>query len=528
VRAEPKIAAARARWRVVAVACALAVLGAGCARPAVAGASAARHAPLPSAPAAGGTAPALDYTFRVSEALDALHVRVCFHGAPPAELVAGVPNAPTALQGAWVETPRGRQPLPVDRDRISLALVPAGGCMRYAVDLSAERSGFASARMEHGGDALVTNTALWLWRPRAYREAGAYSARIIMPEGMRASVPWQSEGPCPRAERCERYVLDASALAFYAFAVFGRFETEHITLSGATIELAVLSGLPPQTRAGVVPWLETAARAASLPFGRFPRKRAQVVVIPAPASTEPVRFGMMNRGGGASAAMRLPVNAEIDALQHDWVALHEFCHLLHPFVAHEDAWLPEGLATYFQEVLRARAGMQPEATAWRRLLDGARLGRGVEGSLAQESAGMFGPRGYGTSASFRTVYWGGAAFALIADVEVRRQTHGRLSLEAVLRELSGYFRSQPRAFSAAEVMERMDAVVGQPLFLPLMKRWVEAPELPQLDALYAQLGVRVESDGVRFADDAQDAWIRSAIMQPAAGAGSLVTASAQP
>jgi hypothetical protein len=234
------------------------------------------------------------------------------------------------------------------------------------------------------------------------------------------------------------------------------------------------------------------------------------VVIPAPASSEPVRFGTMNRGGGASAAMRLPVNAERGALERDWVALHEFCHLLHPFVAHEDAWLSEGLATYFQEVLRARSGMQPETTAWRRLFDGARLGRGAEGSLAQESAGMF------ASASFKTVYWAGAAFALIADVEVRKHTGGRLSLDAVLRKLAPYFRSQPRVFSAAEVMTRMDEVVGAPLFAPLMQRWVQGPELPQLDALYAQLGVSVSGENVEFSAEAEDAWIRSAIMQPAA------------
>jgi hypothetical protein len=449
----------------------------------------------------------IDYTFRVTRALDVLTARVCFHGVPPSDLVAGMRGGHDALRGAWLETARGRQPLRIDaeHDRIALAGVPAGACAGYAVDLASSGNGFTSPQMEHEGDALVTNTALWLWRPPDYRNAGVMHAHIVLPEGMRASVPWQRDESCSGPD-CG-YVLDPTALAFYAFAVFGQFESEQIAVPGATIDVAVLAGLPPQARASIAPWLETAAHAASLAFGRFPRKRAQVVVIPAPASSEPVRFGMMNRGGGASAAMRLPVNAERDALERDWVALHEFCHLLHPFVAHEDAWLPEGLATYFQEVLRARSGMQPETTAWRRLFDGARLGRGAEGSLAQESAGMF------ASASFKTVYWAGAAFALIADVEVRRHTHGRLSLDGVLQRLAPYFRSQPRVFTAAEVMARMDAVVGAPLFAPLMQRWVQGPELPQLDALYTQLGVSVSGETVQFAADAEDSWIRSAIMQ---------------
>ena len=56
-----------------------------------------------------------------------------------------------------------------------------------------------------------------------------------------------------------------------------------------------------------------------------------------------------------------------------------------------------------------------------------------------------------------------------------------------------------------------------------MQRWVQGPELPQLDELYAQLGVQVDGENVRFAD-AQDAWIRTAIMQPATPAEPLATA----
>jgi predicted metalloprotease with PDZ domain len=130
------------------------------------------------------------------------------------------------------------------------------------------------------------------------------------------------------------------------------------------------------------------------------------------------------------------------------------------------------------------------------------------------------------SASFKTVYWAGAAFALIADVEVRKHTGGRLSLDAVLRKLAPYFRSQPRVFSAAEVMTRMDEVVGAPLFAPLMQRWVQGPELPQLDTLYTQLGVSVSGENVQFTADAEDAWIRSAIMQPVAPAAAAAESTA--
>ena len=211
--------------------------------------------------------------------------------------------------------------------------------------------------------------------------------------------------------------------------------------------------------------------------------------------------------------MRLPVNADLNGLLHDWVAVHEFSHLLHPFIVHQDAWLPEGLATYFQEVLRVRAGMESEGDAWRRLYEGARRAQdSADRSLAEESADMF------ASASFKTVYWGGASFALRADVELLRRSAGRLSLEGALKQLAPVWARDPRPRSADEVIADIDAVAGAPMLAPLMRRWVDGPKLPDLDELYARVGVSVDGADVRFEPDAVDAWIRHRIMRPDAGA----------
>ena len=204
-------------------------------------------------------------------------------------------------------------------------------------------------------------------------------------------------------------------------------------IAGSTLEVAVLDGRSPRTRQHVVPWLKTAAELASQPLGRFPRASAHVVVIPSAPGDEPVRFAMLGRGGGASVVSLLASNAERQALLDDWVAVHEFCHMLHPFLQRQDAWLSEGLATYYQEVLRARTGHQSEQDAWRRIHDGAALGKTAHGSLEQASAAMF------QNANFRMVYWGGAAFALLTAVA---------SLSACARRLARSVRSAPCDFSS--------------------------------------------------------------------------------
>ncbi len=456
------------------------------------------HAPLPRPDV---SLDGIDYRFRVDAKLEMIEAQVCFRGHPPPELVSGVHWGGDYLKRAWSSGPRGTRPLAVVEHRIQLRGLAPGACAHYAIDVGAAARSYGGLDATRRGDALVSNVAFWLWRPPQWQGVRELSARFDLPAGMRASLPWPRRG--------DRYVLDQSALAFYAFAVFGRFDQVQAAAPGATLEVAILPGLSEATRANVVPWLEQAAREAALVFGHFPRRRVQVVVIPTSPSGEPVRFGTMNRGGGASAAMLLPANAKLQPLLHDWIAVHEFCHLLLPFVERDDAWLSEGLATYYQEVLRVRSGMESEQDAWRRLYEGSLLGRDAKQNLAEESADMF------VNFSFKMVYWAGASFALMSDVELRRRTHGRLRLDDVVRELAAERHGPPHPLRARELLERMDKIAGVPVFTELMRRWVDGPSLPDLQGLYRQLGIEVSDQHVETLADAKDAWIREAIMHEA-------------
>ncbi|MGD8858771.1 MAG: hypothetical protein PVI30_02095 [Myxococcales bacterium] len=440
---------------------------------------------------------AIHYEFRVSPDLDRVDARVCFEGAPPRELSCGVAWGRSYLRGARTDA---GDPLPRRDQRIVSAGLPRDGCLRYEVDVGAvaeERGGLQAQRR---GGALLTNLALWLWRPARLSSSPRVTARFTLPEGMALSVPWPREG--------ERYVLDDTAFRYLAYSVFGRFDREHIHASGVRAEVVVLDGLPEPAREAVVPWLTTALQVVGQPTGRFPRDRLQVLIIPAPPSGRPVGFGTVSRGGGASVAIHLPVNARLPELRGDWVAIHEFSHLFHPFIARRDAWLSEGLATYYQEVLRVRAGLVDEATAWRRLHEGAERGRAADRPLAEESADMY------LTFDFPTVYWAGAAFALMADVELRRLTDGARTLDDVMGELAACCSSSPRPWTARRVVQRMDEIAGRPVFSRLVSRWVMGPRLPDLRATYAWLGLRVEGARVAEVPDAPGAAVRDAIMRP--------------
>lgn len=448
---------------------------------------------------------AIDYTFALDDALATLEAEACFRGAPPAQLMSGMPAAASALRSAVALEPAGRRPLQLIDHRIVLQGVAPDSCIAYTIGLDAadDMHGFA---VERRGRALATNVAVWLWRPPAAITASSSTARLRLPSAVRASLPWPREG--------DRYRLDASAFAFYAYAAFGAFEIESVDVPGASIEVAILEGLSRGARDAVVPWVQHAARLGAQPFGRFPRSRAQLVVLPADArggwggEDDPVPFGTVTRGGGASALMLLARDARREALMRDWVAVHEFSHLLHPFLARSDAWLSEGIATYYQEVLRVRAGVHAEGDAWRRLHEGASLGRETTQPLAEQSAAMM------QTHAFRRIYWAGAAFALLTDAEVRRQSGGRVTLDALLRDLAPRVEAQVQPWQARELLSALDAMLPAPVFLPAMQRWVQGAEMPDLSELYGRFGIQVRGAEVTFQDEAEEAWIRRAIMRP--------------
>ena len=189
-------------------------------------------------------------------------------------------------------------------------------------------------------------------------------------------------------------------------------------------------------------------------------------------------FGMVRRGGGASVLLIPSMRATSAGLGSDWVAVHELSHLWLPRMVAEDRWLSEGIATYLQEVLRARCGRQSSERAWSRLRDGFERGRrsGTGRRLVAESSAM-----NRTGAYFR-VYWAGAAFALETDVRLRQESAGEMSL---LRAIDRAYGSWPEArpLRATVFLEALERASGSSFIRELGQRYAEQADFP--DVSYA-------------------------------------------
>ena len=240
-------------------------------------------------------------------------------------------------------------------------------------------------------------------------------------------------------------------------------------------------------------WAEEAARATTLPSGRFPLRTAQVEIREIDSrSTSAVPWGQTSRREVASVLLYVRRDATYEQLRADWTAVHEFSHLAHPYLGERGRWLAEGLASYHQNVLRARAGLLTPDDAWRRLDAGFRRGEAVDGGPTLDAMGR---QRDGTM----RVYWAGAAYWLEMDLRLRRD-HGT-TLEAVLDRyakccLDGTARVAPEDFVAG-----LDRAGRVDMFTQTYLNYAASTAFPSLTESYRALGIEREGEGLRFSDD---------------------------
>ena len=109
-------------------------------------------------------------------------------------------------------------------------------------------------------------------------------------------------------------------------------------------------------------------------------------------------------------------------------------------------------------------------------------------------------------------YWGGAAMMLIADVQLRKRSNGAWSLDRVIQEFNLCCMDRTRAWTALEVLSSFDELCGYSLFVPLMDRYANTNEFPDLANTFQLLGMVVEQADVTLLDDADQQSLRNKIM----------------
>jgi hypothetical protein len=252
------------------------------------------------------------------------------------------------------------------------------------------------------------------------------------------------------------------------------------------------------TDADLQTYIEHGANSIIHYFGAYPMKHVNIHIRA--VGGDRVRFGRTTPEAGGTIMMMIGRTATADALTRDWTLTHEMSHLSFPAVKGDHDWLEEGMATYVEPIARAQAGYLTPAYVWNQFVESMPKGEPAAND-----------RGIDNTPTWGRTYWGGALFCLVADVEIRKQTHNRKGLEDAFRGIMRDDGTMEWSWPIDKIFETGDHATGTHVLQNLYREWKDKPVTVDLDQLWRDLGVEKRADSVVFHDDAPLASIRKAI-----------------
>ena len=311
--------------------------------------------------------------------------------------------------------------------------------------------------------------------------------------------------------------LGSGAYAWLALVMFlclaatvSSADRQEITRDGRTLELDLSDQFAESQRQQVVEWVNFIAESLLQVYGRWPRDRWHVEVQPISGSyRDTIPWGQVTRGQPDTVHFYVLTGANSKQLIENWTGYHELAHLLIPYKGDGDRWFSEGLASYYQNILQARAGTISEQAMWQKLLDGFIRGRKQDQfngiPLSQVSDEMRENR------SFMRVYWSGAWYFFAADVQLRQQSGGKANLDTALAALNKCCAD--RQMSAQEMVEALDRENRLLLFEPLFTKADNSTRLPEFESIFASLGISITDNRVVLQPEGPGAELRRDISQ---------------
>ncbi len=105
-------------------------------------------------------------------------------------------------------------------------------------------------------------------------------------------------------------------------------------------------------------------------------------------------------------------------------------------------------------------------------------------------------------------------FCLVADVTIRRQTSNRKGLQDALRAIVESGGSIDKDWPLSRILAIGDKATGTTVLSDMYAKWSETPVQVDLTAMWKELGVSEDKDGVKLDPGAPLAAIRDSISAP--------------
>lgn len=375
----------------------------------------------------------------------------------------------------------------------------AGCSLRYRYDLRRaamriDRFGYAAVR----GGSILSPPTTWLLHPKNYQGNDLYQFQVQTASGDDfVTGVWSAEGSPPGTYRAPARLLFEAP-----YSAFGKLRRSTVELHESRIQVAVVESQWPLLISDqeLVDIVKVNAQWVARYYGRYPVPQASVLVIPSRGDEV---FGMELGNGGASILLFVGRAVSAQSFREDWVIIHEMLHLGFPTLPRSQRFWAEGLATYQEALIRARAGLWSEQELWAQMV--RYLPRGQAGD---------GDQGLGKTQTWGRTYWGGALLCLLLDIELRLGSEGRVSLDDLAREILNRGGHTGHRWQVSAIEQVLEMVGGGTAAAALYRRHTEQGVRVDLEALFASLGVVVAADKIHFDDSAPLAALRQALVQP--------------
>jgi hypothetical protein len=247
-------------------------------------------------------------------------------------------------------------------------------------------------------------------------------------------------------------------------------------------------------------WITDAVRGVTHYYGRFPVANCNLYLTPRPGRG--IVFGQAS--GYPSPNVRILIGQESTAqdFAEDWTLTHEMAHLGFPNMAPRHRWIEEGLATYLEPIIRYKMGLRTERSVWSEWYQSMGQGQPEEGD-----------QGLDLTRTWGRVYWGGALFALVSDLEIRRRSHNRVGLHQALQGIVKTGGTMAVSWEITDAFIAGDRATQTSVLLDeYMKRRAD-PAPVDLEEIWTNLGVTFQAGRVTLDDAAPWADIRRAILR---------------
>ena len=283
----------------------------------------------------------------------------------------------------------------------------------------------------------------------------------------------------------------------------GIASTHELKIGDSVLQVDFANGTMDPTIDQVLKHIREAAEAIALYYGRFPVTRARILVVPTQGGRREAIGGTTwgdVDGFPAFTRLRIAEHATQADLDDDWVTTHELDHMAFPNLPEENHWMEEGLASYVEPVARVMTGNLQAPRIW------ADMARGMPQGEPKP-----GDQGLDRTHTWGRTYWGGALFCLVADVEIRKQTHNRKGLRDALRAIVAEGGTIDQSWPLDRAFAVGDKATGTHVLTEMYAKWKDSPVEVDLPKLWEELGVLPAGRDVEFDSKARLAKVREAI-----------------